>query len=327
MKALVIGASGHVGNSIVRALLDRKWEVTACGRRPRPPVNLAGLPLTYLSGDASTPGQLERWIEGHDLVVDGAAPYPMSLIFPGSTPQPDPFITAEMRTRQLLEATLKHNAVLAYVGSFVTLVSPQTTAQRARARMIELTLPYFEVKRLIESQVLEAARRGLRSVIINPTYCLGPWDLHDRRICTIPLLLSGEIPGAVTQLLNVIDVRDVATALMAAIDRKLYGKPLLLTGHNIATNDLYNLVCQLGGVAAPRITAPSNLAMMAMYGAEVLFSALGQQTPVISGGLMMAAAFDYLVPDQTMPTLGVTPRPLPETIADAIGWYRRIGYC
>src|SRR5579871_6171014 len=62
MKALVIGASGHVGNAITRALLDRKWQVTACGRHKDPPINLAGLPVTYLAGDADTPGQLDRWV-------------------------------------------------------------------------------------------------------------------------------------------------------------------------------------------------------------------------------------------------------------------------
>jgi nucleoside-diphosphate-sugar epimerase len=217
VKALVIGGGGHLGNAITRALLDRGWEVTACGRRTLP-LNLEGLPVSYLRGDADSTKQLDQWILGHDLVVDAAAPYPMSLVFPGREPEADPFAAAEARTRHLIDAALKHDAVLAYVGSFVTQVSPQTDAQRARAQLIALTLPYFQVKRLIETQLLDAAGRGLRSVIVNPTYCLGPWDLHDRRVCTIPLLLCGEIPGRISQMLNVIDVRDVAAGLICAIE-------------------------------------------------------------------------------------------------------------
>ncbi len=327
MKALVIGASGHVGNAITRALLDRKWEVTACGRRTTPPLNLAGLPVTYLSGDADAPGQLERWLEGHQLVVDGAAPYPMSLIFPGLEPQPDPFTRAEIRTRRVIDAVLRHDALLAYVGSFVTLVKPRTDAQRLRERAIRLTLPYFEVKQLIESQILDAGRRGLRAVIINPTYCLGPWDLHDRRVCTIPLLLSGEIPGWISQMLNVVDVRDVAAGLMSAIETERNGEPLLMTGQNISTRDFYALICELGGVAAPRFATAATLALSASYWTEVIYGVLGQQTPIISAGMMMATAIDYLTPGTVLHELGVTPRPLPATIADAITWYRAIGYC
>jgi len=327
MKALVIGASGHVGNAITRALLDRKWEVTACGRRTAPPLNLSDLPVTYLPGDADKPGQLDKWIGGHDLVVDGAAPYPMSVIFPGREPEQDPFVAAEARTRRLVDAVLRHNARLAYVGSFITLVSPHTEAQHTRARMIRLTLPYFEVKELIESQILDAVRRGVRAVIINPTYCLGPWDLHDRRVCTIPLLLCGEIPGSISQMLNVIDVRDVAAGLIAAINSERYGKPLLMAGHDISTRDLYALICTMGGVSMPRFATATSLAAFGSYWTEVMFTMLGQQTPIVTAGMMMATAFDYLEAGETLFELGITPRSLQRTVGDAIAWYRRIGYC
>jgi dihydroflavonol-4-reductase len=326
MKAFIIGAGGHLGNAITRALLDRGWEVTACGRRPLP-LNLEGLPVKYLRGDADHPGLLDQWTAGHDLIVDGAAPYPMSLVFPGRAPEPDPFAAAEARTRHLIDVALRHDAVLAYIGSFVTQVSPHTEAQRARAQLLSLTLPYFEVKQLIEAQILDATRHGLRSVIVNPTYCLGPWDLHDRRVCTIPLLLCGEIPGRISQMLNVVDVRDVAAALLTAIATKRYSEPLLTTGHAVTTEELYAVVCGLGGVPMPKLTASTNFAMFTSYLTEIAFSALGQQTPLVSAGMMMATAIDYLDRPNAIEDLGIAPRPLTETIRDAITWYRSIAYC
>jgi dihydroflavonol-4-reductase len=328
MKALVIGGGGHVGNAIARALLDRGWQVTACGRRPVPPLNLSDLPVTYLVGDADAAGQLDEWIPGHELVVDGAAPYPMSLIFPGREPEPSPFLVAERRTRRMLDAVSRHDALLVYVGSFVTMVSPQTQAQRVRSEMIRFTLPYFEVKELIESQVLDATRQGrLRAILINPTYCLGPWDLHDRRVCTIPLLLTGEIPGWISQMLNVIDVRDLAAALMLAIDTQRYGEPLLMTGYTISSPEFYGLVCQIAGVPPPRFATAATLALVGSFWSEVMFSIFRQQTPIISAGMMMATAIDHLDKNSALLELGITPRPLSETIDDAIKWYRRIGYC
>ncbi len=326
MKALVIGAGGHLGNAITRALLDRGWEVTACGRRPLP-LNLEGLPVNYLRGNADNPSLLDGWTSGHHMIVDGAAPYPMSLIFPGRAPEPDPFAAAEARTRHLIEVALKHDATLAYVGSFVTQVSPTTQAQRTRAQLLSLTLPYFEVKQLIEAQLLDAARHGLRSIIVNPTYCLGPWDLHDRRVCTIPLLLCGEIPGRIAQMLNIVDVRDVAAALLTAIDKERYSEPLLTTGHAVSTEELYATVCGLGGVPMPRFTTSTNFAMLTSCLTEIAFSAMGQQTPIVSAGMMMATAIDYLDRPEALKDLGITPRPLSDTIRDAITWYRAIGYC
>jgi hypothetical protein len=37
MKALVLGATGHIGNAIVRELLKRGYDVTAAYRRSGPP--------------------------------------------------------------------------------------------------------------------------------------------------------------------------------------------------------------------------------------------------------------------------------------------------
>ena len=327
IKALVIGASGHIGNAIVRECLDRNYRITACGRRSVPAANLSDLPIRYLSGDSATPGQLDKWIAGHDLVVDAAAPYPLSVFSPVSEAGKDPIAQAERRTRLLLDAVWRHKSRLVYVGSFVTLVKPGTSAQRLQHEMMRLAHPYFEVKELIESQMLEASRRGLPVVIADPTYCLGPWDLHDRRLCTIPALLRGEIPSSITQMLNVIDVRDVAAAVGAAIDAEYYGKPIQVSGHNISTQELYSLICELGCVPRPRISTAASLAVAGAYAVELTLGAIGETTLLPAGGMMMAAMFDYMGVGKELEELGIAPRPLSETIVDAIEWYRQIGYC
>jgi dihydroflavonol-4-reductase len=327
IKALVIGASGHIGNAIVRAFLDRHYRVTACGRRSVPPANLSELSIRYLSGDLETSGQLDKWIAGHDVIVDAAAPYPLDVFSPVSEAGRDPIAHAERRTRLLLDAVCRHKARLVYVGSFVTRVRPRTSAQRFQHQVMRLAHPYFDVKELIESQMLDASRRGLQVVIANPTYCLGPWDLHDRQLCTIPLLLSGEIPSSISQTLNVIDVRDVASAICAALDAKLYGEPLQMSGHDISTQELYSLICQLGGVPRPRISTATTVALAGAYAMELMLGTIGEKTRLPTGGMMMATLFDYMVPGSELRKLGMTARPLTSTLVDAIKWYRQIGYC
>ena len=327
VKALVIGASGHLGNAIVRSFLGKNYRITACGRRSDPPANLSDLPVRYLSGDIESPGQLDKWIAGHDLVVDAAAPYPLDVFSPVSQYGKDPIADAERRTRFLLDAVSRHKARLVYVGSFVTLVRPRTSAQRFQREMMRLAHPYFQVKELIEAQMLEASRRGLSIVMANPTYCLGPWDLHDRQLCTIPLLLRGEIPSSISQMLNVIDVRDVAAAINAALDAERCGEPIQMSGHAISTKELYTLICKLGGVSQPEISTAVPLALTGAYTMELALGMVGEKTRLPVGGMMMATMFDYMVSGTNMEELGITPRPLSETIVDAIEWYRQIDYC
>ncbi len=119
-------------------------------------------------------------------------------------------------------------------------------------------------------------------------------------------------------MLNVIDVRDVAEALLAAIEARRYSEPLLTTAHAVSTEELYALVCRMGGVPMPRLSSSTNFAMFTSYLTELLYSAMGQQTPIISAGMMMATAIDYLDRPSALSETGIAPRPLGETIRDAI---------
>ena len=326
MNTLVIGGSGHIGNAVVRLLLEHGHNISACGRRKETPINLQDLRIRYVVGDAESPGQFDKWVQGHDLVVDAAAPYPLG-VFPSANAQGDLLLRAETRTQRLLDAVARHNVQLAYVSSCITLAQPRTNAQKFQAKLMRTVLPYFDVKQLIETLIIDAGRRGISAVIINPTYCLGPWDIRERRYCMIPLLVRGEIPGSISKMLHVIDVRDVAAALLAAIDNKRHGQPILVSSFKIQAHDLYSKICEIAGVPAPRLRFPAEPVLAGAYFLELISGAAGLESPLSSGALMISTVFDCLEPAEELKKLDITPRPLSKTITDSIKWYREIGYC
>ena len=152
---------------------------------------------------------LEEWVEGHEIVIDAAAPYPANLFDRAQ-------YYAEARMCELLDAVLRRNCVFGYVSAFTTLKRPSEKIEDWGASLAMRMHPYFALKQRTEDLVMDAANAGLRAVIVNPTMCLGPWDIHDRELCLIPRLLCGEVPGAVRQILNVLDVREVAQGLVGA---------------------------------------------------------------------------------------------------------------
>jgi dihydroflavonol-4-reductase len=328
MKVLVLGGSGHIGNAVVRAFLDRNCRVTACSRRPEPPANLAGLSIRYAPGDFDTPGQFDEWIRGHDVVVDAAAPYPVRLFDATTNAGSRAMEYARQRTRALLAAVRKRKARLACVSSFTTLMRPRTGIDALEAALVRTTHPYFAVKQLIESELLDESSKGMPIVIVNPTMCLGPWDLRERDFCFIPRLVQGEMPIAMSHILNVIDVREVATGIVAALDAERYGEPILLSGHNVSTEALFTRICEIGGRSpAPRVYVPAAAAMLTSYFTEVALGLVGQRTPLPSLAPTLAYAHEWLSTGSAQIELNVVARPLSETLIDSIQWYRRIGYC
>jgi dihydroflavonol-4-reductase len=326
MKALVIGAAGHLGNAITRELLDRGYEITAVGRRPEPPLNLIGLDVRYSAGDIKTPGQIDRWIGGHDVVIDAAAPYP-SLLKPSTESAASSLEHATRRTRAIIDSVRRQRARLAYVSSFATLPDSSSGFERIQREWIRRLHPYFAVKQRIEADIMEAARTGLQAVIVNPTLCIGPWDLKARELCFVPRLLSGEAQVSVTHTVNVIDVRDVAIGLTTALEHERYGKPTLLAGHNLSIEALYTWICEIGGTSPPRIVAPIGLGAIATYWSEIAFGAIGLSPPLPALAPMLTMLHEPFDPDPIQMAFGIVPRPLSQTLADAIAWYRQIDYC
>jgi dihydroflavonol-4-reductase len=320
LKALVLGASGHIGNAIVRELLCRGYEVTATGRRRQRPANLAELAVEYWPGDQNVSGQLERWIDGHQLVIDAAAPYPLNL-------SDRAFPTAERRTDELLNAVILFGATLGYVGSFTTLKKTRGGMEEWPAQLAKQLHPYFAVKEYIERAILSASSIGLRATIVNPTMCFGPWDMHERELCLIPRLLCEEVLGSVNHNLNVLDVREVASGLVGAIESEWFGQPIVLSGHNISAQGLCRWICEIGGVAPPAWTAPTSVTAFASYALEALAGLVGAGTPIQSLAPILIYQHEWLPPCDAFRELGVTVRPLYETLLDSVDWYRRIGYC
>ena len=327
INVLVLGVTGHVGNAIAREFLARGYRVTGLSRRGRSRANLEGLALRYLRGNIDSSSSIESWVRGHDIVVDAAAPYPVALPDDGAAGASRILDDARRRTRKLLRAVSKHHARLAYVSSFGTLAQSRTDLDRIATALMERLHPYFAVKRQIEGDVLEAARAGLPVVVANPTGCLGPWDYKDRERCFVPALLRGEMPAATDQMLNVIDVRDVAIGVVNAIEMERYGEPIPLSGHNISNEGLFRWICEMGGVRPPRIVGSSGAAVIGSYLTEIALRALRVETPLPALIAMLTYMHDYLAPSAAQVDLGVELRPLSQTLLDSIEWYRGIGYC
>lgn len=323
MRVLVLGATGHIGNAVVRECLDQGYAVTAVSRRAEPAQNLINLPVHYLSGDIETPGRLDTWVKGHDVVVDAAAPYPLS-VFPAKA---DPLLRAAQRTDALLAAVRRHHARLVYISSMTSLARPRVSVAVWQVQLQRLLHPYFALKQLIDARVLTAAQQGLPAVTLHLPTCLGPWDLKARDLCFIPRLLCGEIPVALEHLINVIDVRDVATGVLAALQAERYGEPIALTGHALPCPALFAWICELGGARPPGLSLPPPLDLLASYSAELLYAGLGKHPPFRALAVLLVYEQNWLVLSTAQHDLGVVPRPLSHTLSDSIQWYRSLGYC
>jgi dihydroflavonol-4-reductase len=317
-RALVIGASGHLGNAMVRELLGRGYQVTAARRGRSDARNLAGLAVADVHGDADAGATLDAWVAGHQLVVDAASPYPLG------TDERSAVAVAGRRAAALVAATLRHRARLVHVSAFVTRLEVDAAGHRHGWRQrIEASLhPYFAAKHTAEALLLDAGRAGAPISIVNPTLCLGPWDGKSPQLALVPRLLAQRVPAVPAHLVNVVDVRDVARCAIEAAERGVTGEPLLVAGHNIGLPALCAMICELAGVASTPWSVPLAAGTAAAWAAEL--ARVVTRAPV-TPPLLPVLLVGRHVPLQVPPAqraLGAAPRPLSTTLRDAIAWHR-----
>lgn len=324
-RVLVLGGTGHLGSAIVRRLDSAGYAVTAAGHRPGPRANLEGSGAVLVRGDDRDPRTLDAWVQGFEIVIDAATPYPLSAF--GSADERNPVPIAINRTEALVAAVRRENASLVHISSFTTQASGESSAARLKEAVIHGVHPYFDVKERVERKVSGALRDGLQGCIINPAACFGPWDMKPPEMCFIPLLLTRKVPALVRRTINIIDVRDVARAVLAEIRSGFPHRQIFLSGHNIPVDTLAANICALGDVRPPALRGSTLLGAASLFWAESLFAVAGRKSPWPSLPMLLTAVSREMEQSPEQRELDIMPRALEETLQDAVNWYRSIGYC
>jgi dihydroflavonol-4-reductase len=179
-----------------------------------------------------------------------------------------------------------------------------------------------------EKIVREAFGRGLDGLIINPTSVIGPNDfapsLMGRALIQI---CKNKLPGLVEGGYDWVDVRDIVSGTVSAIDKGRTGERYLLSGRWLALPDLVKIIARYyetkkNWPILPYWLAELGVPFLKAYAwlrrAEPLYTA--ESLNIIKHSHRMISC------DKARKELGYEPRPLEETLKDTIEWFKNNGY-
>jgi dihydroflavonol-4-reductase len=185
---------------------------------------------------------------------------------------------------------------------------------------------YMTTKRDGQKIVQQAAReRGLDAVVVNPASVMGPGDplpgsAHNRLYGNMfgSPFFFGTFGGG----LAVVDVRDLVETILAAALKGRRGEAYLSIGANASYKKVLEIMAKNAGKAFVPFVVPPFALIAAGWVAE-LFSRLTRKRPLITvayGRLSGWVAF--YSSEKSRRELGVTYRPLEETIKDGCAYYK-----
>lgn len=322
---LVTGATGLVGNNVVRLLVESGAAVRVLVHPGSPSVDraLAGLPVERVEARLDHDEDLARAVDGSAVIVHAAV-----------RAHAAPRRLAAMReahvdgTRRVVRAARRAGARLVHVSSADALgLRPDG------APADEDTLPGSSsddavviARREAEIEVLRAVDRGLHAVIVNPVVMLGPWDWEPSSARMLLEVAAGRGLLAPPGTNEFVDVRDVAAGILAAVDRGRAGRRYILGGHRLSYREAWTLFARVTGRRPPLATAPAALVRAAGWCGDVAGMFQPRGAALDSAAARLAIAARTFSGRRAEHELGYAIRPLEQTVRDAWRWFVTRGY-
>ena len=319
---LVTGAGGLIGSAICRGLVEKGARVRALLAIREQATNIEDLKeLEVVRGDIRDASLMKDLARGYEAVIHTAA---LNTLY--HRPSRDFYHINVDGTINILRA-----AATAGVKRFVYTSScevmgpskPQGPADESRPISSKgLGGHYERSKYQAEDIVRQGAGDGLPCIILRPTAVLGPGDIHGTppgRL--LRAFLRCQIPAYYDAGINVVDSRDVAWAHILALTGGRIGQAYIVGAHNIWLSTLFGMLERETGVPAPPRRIGYHIAKLAAA-LNLLKSLVTGGNPGFTPSNIRTIKYPWFF-DTTKARreLGLEPRPLAETVRDAVRWH------
>jgi len=317
---LVTGATGHIGNVLVRELLARGERVRAMILPGESRAPLQGLEAEMVEGDVLNLESLWRPLQGIRGVFHLAG---VISIMPGEIP-----LVRRVNvegTRNILKAARESGVERVLYTSSIHAI------QRVEAGIIDESLPYDahnpygaydRSKAEATLEVQKESGSGLEAVIVCPTGVIGPYDFRGSLMGDVIRTAAEQKPSLyVDGAYDFVDVRDVADGMIAAAERGRHGESYILSGQRITVRYLLETVREITGRHFFQMKIPFDLAKFAANFTPAYYR-LAKVTPRFTPySLEVLRSNSHISHAKATRELGYRPRNLYESIADAVQWF------
>jgi len=251
MKCIVTGATGHIGNVLVRDLFDHGYEVTAIAL-PKDDVHIIEAYADVIIGNVLDQAFLDRVIRDTDVVFHLAG-----IVEIGSGKKKIIDKVNVGGTKNIVDACLKNKVKrLVYTSSvhaIPQLPKGQTMTEIDSFDAKKVDGLYAKSKATATQYVLDQKDSELDVIIVHPAGVIGPFDYKLSNVSQVFLdLLCGRLGAYLRGGYNFVDVRDVAAGIRLAAEKGRRGECYILSGHEISVKELLDEISALGNVPKVR---------------------------------------------------------------------------
>lgn len=325
MRCVVTGATGHIGNVLVRKLYKKGYEVVVFVLRNDNIDMFKELNIEYKYGDVNDIESLEKAFLGADVVFHLAG-----IIEIGNGNKAKMYKVNVEGTKNVVDVCKKVG-----VKKLVYTSSVHAIKEKPKGEVIEETNEflskfvkgtYAKTKAEATKYVLDAQDEKLDVIITHPSGVIGPYEYKRSNLGQLIIdcyykKMKAYLDGGY----NFVDVRDVAEGLILALENGKPGQCYILAGHYVSIKELMKYVEEITHVPAPKFKIARWFAYATGFLSEIYYKIMKQKPLFTSYSVYTTGTNSNFSIQKAQKELGYNPRPIKETMEDTINWLKEEG--
>ena len=319
----VTGATGHIGNVLVRKLLARGETVRAIVPPFEDIKSLDGLEVEIVEGDVRDVNSLIKAFRSAEIV------YHLAGIVTISSGNDDFLYQVNVEgTKNVVNACLKNKVKrMVYVSSVHALKEPPhgTVIDETCDYNPECTRgSYDRSKALASLEVLKGVDKNLDAVLVCPSGVIGPYDYRISQMGHLFInFMKGDLKAGVYGAYDFVDVRDVAKGIILACENGKCGESYVLAGEQISVQDLFLELEKLTGIKAPSLKVPLWLVKAVSKISPLYYKVTGKEPLFTTYSIEVINSNSKISSAKAYNELKYSSRPLKESIKDSVEWINK----
>jgi dihydroflavonol-4-reductase len=328
----VTGATGFIGNALVRRLIARGGHVKAFVRAGADLRPLEGLPADRFQlafGDITVEHTVYRALASCSELYHVAGAYEYA-----KRSKKHVLDSGALGTRQVLGAARRRGTENIVVTSSCAVLGTTPSPEPVdETHPFNLTDPEPYVRAKVEADLVlqELIATGMPIVRVLPSGVFGPGDWKPTPNGQSILQYLKFPPSFAMPVseggISVVDVDDVVEGHIRAMEVGEVGERYVLGGENVTFTQLFQTLADLTGLAEP--SEPRGPVAVALFAWAVeRIAALTGKPPVLTSRLARDYAHSYawVTSEKAERELGYRYRPARETLARSVRWFIEKGY-
>jgi dihydroflavonol-4-reductase len=323
---VVTGASGHVGNVLVRKLLEKGKEVTILLHPPTAVrASLEGLNVKKIDGDIRDYDSLIKAFAGAEIVYHCAATI---SIMPGKLEELRKTNVEGVRNvmnacREVGVSRVVHVSSVEAIGDASENGAPidESYGFNPDKAMLEYGITKAEGSLLVQ----EFVKEGMDIVTVCPVGVIGPYDFRPSQMGQMMLdFENGKLPAYPGYGgFDFVDSRDLIDGIVSAAEKGKPGDVFLLTSEHVTMPQMMDILEEITGKKKPKIALPYSLMRVIGFFAEQYYKVVKSEPVITRDSVKILHSNLKVNGSKARKELGFSPRPVKESMTDQLTWIKK----